>query len=80
MCVCVCVCGCGCGCVQGVLSEMEEQARQLRAGLEGQVNTLRQDLDRKDSHVQELTVSLADLREQMTEVEANEQATARRIG
>ena len=71
---------CVCVRVQGVLSEMEEQARQLRAGLEGKVHALRQDLDRKDGHVQELTASLADLREQMTEVEANEQATTRRIG
>lgn len=59
---------------------MEEQARQLRAGLEDQVHALRQDLEKRDSHIQELTSSLADLREHIAEMEANGQATARRIG
>jgi len=67
-------------CSQGVLSEMEEQSRQLRQEVESQVGVLKEELERKDSQIQDLTCTLTSIREHLAEVEASGQAAARRIG
>ena len=52
----------------------------LRLEMEEQGNGLRLEIAGKDRHVQELTSSLAEMREKMAEVESSSQMAAHRIG
>ena len=59
---------------------MEEQSRQLQQEVESRVGMLKEELERKDGQMQDLTSTLTSVREHLADVEASGQAAARRIG
>ncbi len=59
---------------------MEEQSVQLRRQMDVQLQALREEVEKKDAIIHELSCSLASLQDRIVDMEDNEQAAARRIG